>query len=128
MSQPLLLAALVALAAVSASACAQEPTVMPTTPSPTPPTPLVSVPIVSLLSPPRSCHVEIAVRLDLGALPAPSDVTVDWGDGTIEDLGQILSAHLMHTYASPGPIRIRVTSVGLDGNTLSAETGFSCSS
>ena len=99
---------------------------MPTTPSPTPPTPLAAVPIVSLLSPPRSCHVEITVRLDLGVFAAPSDVKVDWGDGTIEDLGPILSAHLMHTYAGPGPIQIRVTSVGLDGNTMSAETGFSC--
>ena len=126
MSKPLLLAALVA--AVSACGCAQEPTVMPATPSPTPPTPLVSVPIVSLLSPPRSCHVEITVRLDLGGFAAPSDVTVDWGDGAIEDLGQVLSANLTHTYATPGRIRITVSSVWLDGQTLSAETGFSCGS
>lgn len=48
-------------------------------------------------------------------------VTVDWGDGTVENIGVVATARTVsHTYATQGAFRIRVSGTG-DGQSLTAD-------
>jgi hypothetical protein len=64
------------------------------------------------------------LTLTLSAVAGTPRVTVDWGDGTTQDLGVVASTgrSVTHTYSSPGSYVITVTATGQAGDTFSTAT------
>ena len=117
--------------------CGQGPTTptpvvpAPVTPTPTTPRPTVPfptpapVPSVTIVASPSPLHAGTVVHVILQFSVLPSTVTIDFGDGTVINLGAVASADVAHVYANAGVFTVKVTVTWPNGSHAIATTGLS---